>query len=196
MIRSGDGAKVRAATTEDLARICEICSVAYRETYRDLLPATFIERTIRDFYQPERVAREVEPAPPHWYGYQVVEEAGRVLGAAGGGLREPGVGELYVIYLDPAERNRGLGTLLLDRVVEQLTEAGAKEIWAAVFRGNERGIPFYRARGFEEVETVPAFTSRPDEDIWSVRMRRRIDASPASIAEPQPEHPPRDSDPS
>ncbi|GIF77988.1 GNAT family N-acetyltransferase [Asanoa siamensis] len=166
-------ATVRAATAGDVARICEICAVAYRETYRDLLPADFVERTIRDFYQPDRVAREVAANPPHWYGYQVVEEAGRVLGAAGGGIGEPGVGELYVIYLDPAERNRGLGTLLLDRVVDQLTEGGAREIWVRVIEGNDRGIPFYRARGFEVVETVPTFSSRPDENIRSLRMRRR-----------------------
>jgi ribosomal protein S18 acetylase RimI-like enzyme len=163
---------VRPATADDVARICEICSVACWETYRDLLPTAFIERTIRDFYEPDRVGREVEAKPPRWLGYQVVEEAGRVLGTAGGGITARGVGELYVIYLDPRERNRGLGTLLLDRVVDQLTEAGATEIRLGVIRGNERGLPFYRARGFEVTETVKPLGSLPDEDIWTLRMRR------------------------
>ncbi|MDG4827039.1 GNAT family N-acetyltransferase [Asanoa sp. WMMD1127] len=169
---TSDRARVRVATADDVERICEICSVAYRETYRDLLPADFIERTIRDFYQPERVSREVNPSPPHWFGYQVVEEGGLVQGAAGGGITKPGTGELFVIYLDPTKRNRGLGTLLLDRVVEQLTDAGAEEIWVGVTKGNERGIPFYRARGFEEVETVPMYSSLPEENLWALRMRR------------------------
>lgn len=79
-----------------------------------------------------------------------------------------------VLYLDPAKRGRGLGTLLLDRVVGQLAGAGAREIWVSVTPGNERGIPFYRARGFEEIETVKAHSSLPEEDIRSLRMRRRI----------------------
>jgi ribosomal protein S18 acetylase RimI-like enzyme len=178
---SKTAALVRTATQDDVPRICEICSTAYAVTYRDLLPADYIERTIRDFYQPERVGREVQPDPPGWYGYQVVEEAGRVLGAAGGGITAPGVGELFVIYLDPAERGRGLGTLLLDRVVEQVRSGGAREMWVSVTPGNEKGIPFYQARGFEFVEKVKAYSSLPSEDIWSLRMRKALD--PAGPAE-------------
>jgi ribosomal protein S18 acetylase RimI-like enzyme len=97
-----------------------------------------------------------------------------VLGAAGGGMTAPGVGELRVLYLHPAQRGRGRGTLLLDRVVEQVTEAGAAELWVSVVVGNELGIPFYRARGFEHVEKRPAYGSEPDDDVWVRRMRRPL----------------------
>ena len=167
-------AEVRAATGDDVAAICEICATAYRETYRGLLTEDYIERVIRDFYNVARVTGEVEPSPPFWLGYQVVEEDGRVLGAAGGGVAEEGIGELYVIYLDPAERGRGLGTLLLDRVIEQARAAGAREMWVSVVVDNNKGIPFYRARGFEQVEKRQAFGSGPDDDVWSWRMRRPL----------------------
>jgi GNAT superfamily N-acetyltransferase len=170
---------VRPATGDDAGRIGEICATAYRETYRDLLPPEFVERTIRDFYGEERVRREVPPAAPHWLGYQVVERSGRVLGAAGGGMTSPTAGELFVIYLDPAERGRGLGTLLLDRVTEQLRAEGAVEMWVSVFEGNVKGIPFYEARGFLPVEWARAYASLPEEEIWSVRMRRRLSGVPA-----------------
>jgi GNAT superfamily N-acetyltransferase len=165
---------VRAATPGDVETICAICTSASHATYGDLLPATFIDRMIREFYRPERVEREVAARPPRWFGYQVVEDGGRVLGAAGGGITAPRRGELFVIYLDPGERGRGLGTLLLDRVIEQVRGAGAEEIWAGVVVDNERGIPFYRARGFETVETVPAHGAQPDEDVKTLRMRRRL----------------------
>jgi GNAT superfamily N-acetyltransferase len=165
---------VRPATVDDAARIGEICATAYRDTYRDLLPSDFVERTIRDFYGVERVRREVAADAPHWLGYQVVEEGGRVLGAAGGGMTSPAVGELFVIYLDPAERGRGLGTLLLDRVTGQLREAGAVEMWASVFEGNAKGIPFYEARGFVPVELTTAYGTLPGEQIRSVRLRKRL----------------------
>lgn len=167
-------AAVRAATAADVARICQICSEAYTATYQELLPQAFIDRTVRDFYNPDRVEKEVSPAPPHWFGYQVVEESGRVLGAAGGGMTGPGVGELFVIYLDPNERDRGLGTLLLDRVTAQISATGAKEMWVSVAPGNQRGIPFYEARGFTPIEQVKTYSSLEDEDIWSLRMRRNL----------------------
>jgi GNAT superfamily N-acetyltransferase len=167
-------ARVRAATSDDVAAICQVCATAYRDTYAGLLTGDYIERVVEDFYQPERVSGEIAAAPPGWLGYQVAEEDDRVLGAAGGGITAPGVGELFVLYLDPAQRRRGFGTLLLDRVTEQLTGAGAAELWVSVVDGNDKGIPFYRARGFEPVEKCPAYGSLPGDDVWTWRMRRLI----------------------
>lgn len=83
-------------------------------------------------------------------------------------------GELFVVYLDPEQRNRGLGTLLLDRVTEQLRQAGATEMWVGVTPGNQRALPFYEARGFQPVETVKAYGSRDEDGVRSLRMRRAL----------------------
>jgi ribosomal protein S18 acetylase RimI-like enzyme len=172
--RTSPHATVRQSTEEDAAAISRICTEAYRVTYSDLLPQEYIERTIADFYNLLRVTREVRPAPPHWLGYQVVQEDGRVLGAAGGGMTGDHKGELFVVYLDPEQRNRGLGTLLLDRVTEQLRQAGATEMWVGVTPGNQRALPFYEARGFQPVETVKAYGSRDEDGVRSLRMRRAL----------------------
>ncbi|GAA4974656.1 GNAT family N-acetyltransferase [Actinoplanes utahensis] len=165
---------VRQAVVADVSSIAEICSTAYRDAYRELLPPGYIDRSVVAFYDAERVARDVAAAPPDWFGYQVVEEGGRVLGAAGGGMSGPATGELSLIYLAAAARGRGLGTLLLDRVTEQIRAAGGTEMWVSVFLGDQRGIGFYRARGFEPVDTVRAALSRVDDHIRSLRMRRLL----------------------
>jgi ribosomal protein S18 acetylase RimI-like enzyme len=167
-------AVVRPAVESDATSIARICSTTYRDVYRDLLPAEYIERSVVAFYNEPRVAGEIAPVPPEWFGYQVVEEDGRVLGAAGGGMTGPATGELSVIYLDAAERGRGLGTLLLDRIVEQIRAAGGKEVWLSIFLGDQPGIGFYRARGFEPVKTVRAAMSRVDDHIRSLRMLRTL----------------------
>ncbi|GIF06644.1 hypothetical protein Asi03nite_41820 [Actinoplanes siamensis] len=168
-------AVARSATSVDATRIAEICTTAYRVAFREVLPAGYIDRTVGIYFGADRVARQVPADPPKWFGYQVAEEDGRVLGAAGGGLTRPGVGELHLIYLDPAERGRGLGTLLLDRVTEQIRRAGGTEVWLSVFLGDAAGIGFYRSRGFQPVETVQADLSREDDHIRSLRMRRALD---------------------
>ena len=172
--RSSLTAVVRQATDADVAEIARICSTVYRDTYRELLPEGYIERSVTAFYDERRVAREVAPAPSQWFGYQVVEEHGRVLGAAGGGMISARAGELSLVYLEATARGRGLGTLLLDRVVTQIREAGGREVWVSVFLGDSPGIAFYRARGFEPVSTVQAALSRVDDHIVSLRMRRML----------------------
>jgi ribosomal protein S18 acetylase RimI-like enzyme len=92
----------------------------------------------------------------------------------GGGMTGPAAGELSLIYLAAGEQRRGLGTLLLDRVVEQVTAAGGTELWVSVFLGDRTGIGFYRARGFQAMDTVPATLSRTDDHISTLRMRRTL----------------------
>ncbi|MDP9793335.1 ribosomal protein S18 acetylase RimI-like enzyme [Catenuloplanes nepalensis] len=168
-------AVVRQAIEADVASIARICATSYRDTYRELLPQGYIDRSVVAFYDEQRVAKEVAPAPPEWFGYQVVEERGRVLGAAGGGMIGKRAGELSLVHLEAAERGRGLGTALLDRVTTQIRTAGGREMWVSVFLGDSAGIGFYRARGFEPVETVRAALSRVDDHIVSLRMRRVLD---------------------
>ncbi len=164
----------RASVAGDADAIRTICTTAYWATYRGLVAPDYLERAIAEYYNAERIAREVAAAPPRWHGYQVVEEGGLVLGAAGGGITSPGTGELFVIYLDPEARNRGLGTLLLDRVTSLLRDGGATEMWVSVVDGNEKGLPFYRARGFTPVERRRAWGSTENDDVWTWRMRRDI----------------------
>ncbi|MEU8663891.1 GNAT family N-acetyltransferase [Actinoplanes philippinensis] len=172
MPRSSLTAVVRPAAATDVAAIARICSTAYRDAYRELLPEGYINRSVAEFYSEQRIARDIAPSLPDWFGYQVVEEDGRVLGAAGGGMTDPATGELSLIYLESAAQGRGLGTLLLDRVTEQIRAAGGAEMWVSVFLGDSGGIGFYRARGFQPMETVRATLSREDDHIRSLRMRR------------------------
>lgn len=167
-------AEVRAARDEDVDAICNICARAYQATYGKLVSSDYLNRMLDEFYRPAQVGKAVPAAPPDWLGYQVVEETGRVTGFAAGGLIRPGVGELFTLYLDPDERGRGLGTLLLDRVTAQLRSLGATEMWAAALAGNEQGMPFYRARGFVKAGERRAYGATDAEDYRSWLLRRPI----------------------
>lgn len=143
-----------------------------------LLSPETIERQAEIYYNPARVREEIgrASAGPEWQGYVVAASgAGAVLGAAGGGVTDHVVGNVYVLYLDPSLRGHGMGTALLDFLTRQQRSAGASEQCVSVTEGNDLGIPFYLARGFAVRERVP-FVTRADGTVeaWSLRMSRPI----------------------
>ncbi|MFD2924724.1 GNAT family N-acetyltransferase [Halobacillus naozhouensis] len=129
--------------------ISEVCSDATRATYKDIYTQEYIERIIKEFYDPERISEEVKTANRQWGGYFVAVENGEVLGACGGGMISETAGEVFVLYLNPKRRNEGIGTKLLEAVTnQQKSEFHAFEQWVSVQKSNSKGIPFYVAKGF------------------------------------------------
>jgi ribosomal protein S18 acetylase RimI-like enzyme len=63
------------------------------------------------------------------------------------------IAELESLAVAPAERGRGLGTLLLDAVDERLAELAVADVVVAVLVGNDAAEALYRRRGW-----VPAMT--------------------------------------
>ena len=117
---------------------------------------------IAEYCEPERIRREIA-APEGWDGWIVAVEEETVIGAGGGGMTEPGVAEIFVLYLDPTRRGEGIGTLILDAITEQQRAQGAREQWVSVEPENRKGLPFYFARGFEVHGQRPEWGTTPEE---------------------------------
>ena len=115
---------------------------------------------IAEYYTPERISREIA-APEGWDGWIAAVEGDSVIGAGGGGMTEPGVGEIFVLYLDPTRRGEGIGTLILDAITEQQRARGVREQWVSVEPENTKGLPFYIARGFEVRGERPEWGTGP-----------------------------------
>lgn len=166
--------EVVQATPAHVAGICQVCADGYRATYADLCTREYIERIIREFYNEERVLKEVTKTDRSWGGYFVAVEDGRVVGAGGGGMIGEWTGEVFVLYVAPNRRNEGIGTRLLDAITRQQKGYGATEQWVSVFKGNRKGIPFYEARGFVFQHEQPAYENRDGENYVSLRYKRSI----------------------
>jgi GNAT superfamily N-acetyltransferase len=99
----------------------------------------------------------------------VAVEDESVIGAGGGGVTEPGVGDIFVLYLDPTRRGEGIGTLILDAITEQQRAQGAREQWVSVEPTNKKGrvASKYAASG-------PNGGTTPEEGRISLRLMRRL----------------------
>lgn len=163
----------RRARESDAEGIARVCAAGWRDTYRGLKDPERIEEIIAEYYNLERIRGEIV-SREGWDGWLVAVENETVVGAGGGGMIEPAVGEIFVLYLDPARRGEGIGTLLLDAITEQQRAQGAREQWVSVEPANEKGLPFYRARGFEVRGERPEWGTAPEEGRVSLRLSRDL----------------------
>ncbi|MCA0149641.1 GNAT family N-acetyltransferase [Rossellomorea vietnamensis] len=166
---------IQKANRSHVQGIKKVCSEVNRATYRDIYTKEYIERVIEEFYNEERILKEVTSLDRHWGGYYVALENDEVIGAGGGGMISETEGELYVLYLDPTRRNEGIGTLLLEAITQQQKEEfHASKQWVSVQEGNEKGIPFYEARGFVYENAQLGYGNEGEEDYRSLRYSRFI----------------------
>lgn len=165
--------QIMKATTNHIEGIARVCSEGYRQTYKNLCTEEYIERTIQEFYNYDRLRAEVEN-PEGWDGWVVAVENGEVMGAGGGGMTGKEEGELYVLYLDPARRGEGIGTLILNEITRLQIENGAKYQWVSVLKDNVKGIPFYEARGFTYVSEKDTYGSKDTDGYISLRYKRNL----------------------
>ncbi|GFZ76336.1 hypothetical protein GCM10010978_17520 [Compostibacillus humi] len=167
--------RIIEATEKHVQGISDVCTIANWTTYKDIYSTRYIEKVIKEFYQPDRILKEVTVKDRSWGGYFVAVENDEVLGAAGGGMISEKAGEIYVLYIHPSRRNEGIGTKLFEAVTNQQKEQfHAAEQWVSVAKGNERGIPFYEAKGFQfQYEEIDE-GSTEEEKYISLRYYRKI----------------------
>jgi len=63
-------------------------------------------------------------------------------------------GRIPAVYVRPADRSSGLGTLLLDRAERDLGAAGADVVTLEALAANDRARELYHDRGFESHRVV------------------------------------------
>ncbi len=80
----------------------------------------------------------------------VVQTEGEIVGY---GVLSAGAGEAHVLNICVAEadRGRGLGSRLLEHLIDHARSIGAREVYLEVRPSNTVAIHLYRARGFSQV---------------------------------------------
>jgi GNAT superfamily N-acetyltransferase len=167
--------KILKANASHVEGIAKVCSDGYWATYIGLRSEEYIKRVIKEFYNHERILKEVTDTGREWGGYFVAVEENEVIGAIGGGMIDETSGEVFVLYLNPNRRNEGIGTRLLDVLTKQQKEKfHATEQWVSVAKENQKGIPFYEARGFIFKNEQRGYGNTEEENYISLRYFRQI----------------------
>ena len=147
-----DGVLVRAAAERDLGAIHAIERASFGdpwslEGFRDLLdhPRAKLEVAVG-------AGDEVLGYAVAWY---VADES-----------------EIANIAVAPHARRRGVGALLLDRILHAAAAFGAKTVFLEVRESNASARKLYEARQFEVAGRRAKYYQKPDED--ALIMRRSL----------------------
>ena len=159
--RRATGVVVRRAVPGDAPAIREVAETAWRATYTDLIGAVVVEQFIAQGYTPERVARRIDRHDTFVAAGTSGDPSG--VDAFVESFVEGDHAHIAAFYTRPGARGLGLGTALLERVVDAYP---GLDISADVLIGNGLGEPFYVARGFEPGELL-------DEEIGGETIRER-----------------------
>lgn len=77
--------------------------------------------------------------------------------------------ELFNVAVHPASRGAGMGSMLLDAVMQRCAAAGAREMWLEVRASNHVAKALYAGRGFVTAGTRKGYYSSPREDALVLR---------------------------
>jgi ribosomal protein S18 acetylase RimI-like enzyme len=145
-------ANVRDAVPNDAASVAAIGRVAVPDTYRDLCPPSVISSIVEQSYSSPAL-RDCITACRHGDDahFLVAEREGRVVGF----LHYDAKGadpELHRIYVEPAEKRRGIGSAMMHELHQRLAP-GASYILMVV-ADNRPAVAFYRRHGLVEEARV------------------------------------------
>lgn len=149
------GITIRTFTAADRAELLRVNNAAFdwHPEQGGWTDAQIDERQAEPWFDPEGIFLAVQADRPdrvlgfHWTKMH---------------LDEPGLGEVYIVAVDPAERGRSLGAVLTAVGMRYLRERGADTVMLYVEADNERAVKTYAKLGFERFHVDVAY-GRPGQ---------------------------------
>jgi GNAT superfamily N-acetyltransferase len=169
-------AEIRRAGVADAPGIAAISVRGWQWAYRGLVPDAILD------------SLSIEQRTAGWRRYLASQSAlgrtwlaerdGRVVGFADTGPSRDedaatGIGEVYAIYVDPAEAGTGLGRALFGHAVAELARQRYQAATLWVLAGNRRARRFYEAAGWRPDGTARV-EPREGYDLHEVRYRGEL----------------------
>jgi ribosomal protein S18 acetylase RimI-like enzyme len=99
----------------------------------------------------DEIQKLVDKSPGLFF---VAESNGQIIGTVMGGF-DGRRGLIYHLAVMPNFRNRQVGSILLNRVEEELAKAGCSKIYLFVAPENIELSGYYLQRGYEKMDVIP-----------------------------------------
>lgn len=136
---------IQPARERQIPEIQSVARKAWKKCYDHILEPEEIERALSEWYSEAALRSSIESDASTLL---VATGRGSLLGFGEWGDRGLGP-EIFRLYVHPEQWRRGIGTRLCQRLEESMRARGAASCLLFVHPENERGLSFWRDRGFE-----------------------------------------------
>ena len=130
------------ATMDDVKQISDIIIRGWNTAYKGLIDEKFLKNM-----DVNKISENWEKRILKNENIYVYKENDEILGVIMFGINDENLGEVYVLYIKPEEKRRGIGTKLLNFAKKELVKLKCKELVIWCLKGNEQGINFYKKMG-------------------------------------------------
>jgi len=98
----------------------------------------------------------------------VVKRDGRLIGSVSFVGEGNGIGRLRYVYLEPDERNKGIGRHMIGLIIDLAREHGYKHLWLSTYDILKAARHVYGLNGFVKTKESPAQYVSQDimDEIW------------------------------
>lgn len=135
---------IRRADKQDIPRIAEIIVFGKRVAYRPIFEndyGSFNELQVVDLY--EKYKSNLDTLDE-----MLLYDDGIVKGVINGHPKDDKTIEITDFYVEPFFVGQGIGTLLIEHMIQQVRKKGFQKIILWVIKDNVKGRKFYEAKGF------------------------------------------------
>ena len=167
-------------------------AIGVRPLVQDDVP--HLERMERELFRDGAWSRDALTeeigGPGRWYVGAVAPGGGDLLGYAG--LWFDGFdAQVMTIGTATAAQRTGVGTLLLDALLDRAREAGAERVLLEVRVDNDPALRLYERAGFRRLSRRRGYYQPENVDAWtmSLALRERAAAPPSDTPTPTDEEP-------
>lgn len=160
---------VRTASERDLSAVRELLAETWHATYDDIYGREKVAEITGAWHSIASLKARMDQPD----GEFLVADDGHAIAGMAFATGGDGQVALHQLYVRPGMQGRGIGSLLLDEVVDCYPDA--RSVRVEVAEKNIRAIAFYRTQGFVETGRVEHCGGRPT-GIPAVIMVRKPDA--------------------
>lgn len=164
---------VRVADGDDLADVVSVGHRTWPPTYEPIAGPEYVAMGLAKWWTSEAVAASIRTGRT-----LVAVDGDAVVGCATvgpAGTADDALA-LWKLYVLPGRHGLGIGSRLLEAVVERAARAGHTRIVLSHVVGNDDAAAFYRARGFHETHRESGGSGLPDS-VWMERVVAQPDAA-------------------
>lgn len=163
--RHENGVVVRGAVGDDLGGVLSVGHRTWLATYEPIAGPEYVAMGLAKWWTSDVVTRSIR------MGRTIVAvKDDEVVGVATFGTQDDAF-VLWKLYVLPDHHGHGIGSRLMDAVVERAREAGHERIILSYVEGNQLAAGFYTRQGFAETHRESGGSGLP-ASVW---MAREID---------------------